>query len=150
FSLGYYKELATPVRRPFLSNSVLEVIRQGHPQHRLKKNLYMSILRRPLPPAMGCATSISSSLPYLPVAMRQNDSLRDYLLRLLDFDHIGKGLLGDLLDQKSFETMRDEYFGGRITPAAEPSESWLRHIRLEVSGTVAWSLWASRAVHFVK
>jgi hypothetical protein len=53
FSLGYYKELSTPLRRPFLSNTVLEVVRRLHARHRIWKNLYISTLHRHFPSVMA-------------------------------------------------------------------------------------------------
>ena len=38
FSLGYYRELATEVRRPFLTRRVLDVIQRLPPRHRVNNN----------------------------------------------------------------------------------------------------------------
>lgn len=103
------------------------------------------LLRRHFPRAMACPVSVVSSLPEWGMAMRQNEELRRYLLGLLDFDRFEGSVIGEMLDRKPFERMRDEYFHSDVCPPVQ-RPPWRGRLRARLSHHVARSLWASRAL----
>jgi hypothetical protein len=120
----YRKEFATLLRRPFLGNSVLDVVRLLPPQYRVYKNLYISMLRRHLPKAMSVPISTTSSTPDWAFDIRHKEPLRSYFLKLLDFNRLEQSPLGQLLDRPRFERLRDDFFNGNASPVSRQI-SWL-------------------------
>jgi len=116
FSLGYYKEFATELRRPFLANGVLDVIRCLPADHRVHKNLYVSALRHHLPRTMLQPDKSVDSLPDWQYDMRTNPQLREYFLELCDFQRFEGGPLGELLEPEGFKKVRDSFFNADARP----------------------------------
>jgi hypothetical protein len=61
FALGYYKEFATEVRRPFLLGNVLDVLAEA--PFRAEKNLYISMVGRFFPAVAAVPPRSADSLP---------------------------------------------------------------------------------------
>ena len=150
FSLGYYKEFFTPIRRPFLSNTVLEVVRRLPPQYRLWKNLYISTLYRHFSSVTFIPTSSANSIPDWASDLRQKQSLRSFLLNLLDFQRLEQGLVGQLLDRSTFEQLLNDFFMAEVAPTSRrvPWSEAFRGGRIELRATQ--SLWVNRAVHVLR
>ena len=149
FSLGYYKELSTPLRRPFLSNNVLEVIRRLPPEHRLWKNLYISTLAHHFPSAMVIPVSKVSSLPDWTFDIRWKDRLRHYFQSLLEFTQLEQGPLGQLLAQPAFAQLCDDFFAADIQPVSRrvpwsaPFGEWIGRVTTQ-------SPWVAKALHLLR
>jgi hypothetical protein len=118
FSLGYYREWATQLRRPFLANSVIEVVRRLPIQYRIWRNLYFSVLRRYFPLALSVPVAHVNSLPDFTYDTRYREPLRSYVLRLLDFDSMKKGALDEWLSREQFESLCDGFFSGPVRPVS--------------------------------
>lgn len=115
----YRKEFALLLRRPFLSNAVLEAVRQLPPQYRNYRNLYISMLRRHFPRAMSVPVHSTASNPDWAFDIRQKEALRSYFLKLLDFDQLEQGPLGQLLDRYRFVQWRDDFFNAKVSPRSQ-------------------------------
>jgi hypothetical protein len=116
FSLGYYREISSEMRRPFLSNEVLEVVRHLPQEHRVHKNLYVSMLKKYLPRTMKYPEMDVPSLPDWPHDLRYKESLRNYFLQLLDFSDLEDSPLGTMIDRTAFERVRDGFFSSQVGP----------------------------------
>jgi len=138
FSMGYYKELATELRRPLLANGVLEVIRRLPVEHRVNKNLYISMLYRFFPRVMSIPNKSVNSLPDYRHDLLTNPSLRQYFLKLYDYKRIASGPLGELINGIRFEQLRNNFF------ASEPHPTQ-RIFTIKARLKKAWSPITSRA-----
>jgi Glutamine amidotransferase domain len=149
FSLGYYKELSTPLRRPFLSNVVLEVVRRLPPEHRLWKNLYISTLGHRFPAAMVVPVSSVSSLPNWALDIRRKNGLRRYFRGLLEFTQLEQGPLGQLLARPEFERLRDDFFAADVQPVSRRMP-WSRHFSEPLARVTSRSLRLAKALHVLR
>ncbi len=116
FALGYYKEFATEVRRPFLLGSVLEVLAQVPSRFRAEKNLYISMLGRFFPEVAAFPPRRADSLPNWPLDIRRKPELRQLFLDLLDESSLG-GALGIVLDTAAVGALKRKFFDAEIGPA---------------------------------
>jgi hypothetical protein len=130
FALGYYKELAVEVRRPFLMAGVLDVLARIPPRFRVDKNLYVSMLGRYFPELAAVTTNVASSLPDWKRDMRTKPALREFFLDRLDETRLG-GVLGELLDRRALEDLKRSFFGANVAATAPQAERSLgRHLPL--------------------
>ncbi len=109
FALGYYKELAVEVRRPFLLAGVLDVVAGLPPRFRAEKNLYISMLGRYFPALAAIPVRAARSLPDWSRDIRVKPALRGFMLDLLDERRLD-GVLGEVLDAGAFVQLRDSFF----------------------------------------
>lgn len=126
FTLGYYREIASEMRRPFLSNEVLEVVRHLPKEYRVHKNLYVSMLKRFLPRTMKYPEMDVPSLPDWSYDLRYKEPLRNYFLQLLDFSNLEDSPLGIMVDRTAFERVRDEFFSSHVRPVNRQASTMLR------------------------
>jgi hypothetical protein len=126
FTLGYYREIASEMRRPFLTNGVLEVVRHLPKEYRVHKNLYVSVLKRFLPRTMKYPEMVVPSLPDWSYDLRYNEPLRNYFLQLLDFSNLEDSPLGMMIDRTAFERVRDEFFSSPVQPMNRQASTKLR------------------------
>jgi hypothetical protein len=150
FSLGYYKEFFTPIRRPFLSNAVLEVVRRLPRQYRLWKNLYISTLYQHFSSVTFIPTSSVSSLPDWASDLRQKQRLRRFLFDLLNFQRLEQGLVGHLLDRSTFEQLLNDFFMAKVAPTSR-RVLWSKAFRgSRIEQRATQSLWVNKAVHVLR
>lgn len=116
FSVGYYKELAMPIRRPFLSRGVVDVMTGLSPSQRVYKRLYRSMLRRFAPKVAEVPIATVNSLPDWEFDLRNDAKLRDYLLDLLDPRRLSAGPLGDILNLDAVVELRQREFSRSVRP----------------------------------
>jgi hypothetical protein len=116
FSLGYYREIASEMRRPFLSNEVLDVVRRLPKEYRVHKNLFISMLEKFLPKTMKYPEMDVPSLPDWSYDLRYKEPMRTYFRELLEFSNLEDGPLGTMIDRRGFETLRDEFFASHVQP----------------------------------
>lgn len=126
FTLGYYREISSEMRRPFLSNGVLEVVRRLPREYRVHKNLYVSMLKRFLPRTMKYPEMDVPSLPDWSYDLRYKEPLRNYFLDLLDFSNLENSPLGTMIDRTAFERVRDEFFSSQVRPMNRQASTKLR------------------------
>jgi hypothetical protein len=132
----YRKEFAMLLRRPFLCNSVLEVVRRLPQEYRIYKNLYVSMLRRRLPKAVDVPIASAHSTPDWAFDIRRKAALRTYFLELLDSNQLEGTLLGELFDRRCFERVRDEFFNDNPCPISRQSswtKEWKNQLRVVAS-----------------
>lgn len=142
FSMGYYKELATEIRRPFLGNDVIEVVRRLPAKFRVYKNLYLEVLSHYFPRTMFVPDNIVSSLPDWPYDICTRPHLRQFWEDLWDVTKIENGVLGGLIDTESFIALRDTFFSGVPQPIRRTT-SLVERTKKEWIETIAQSrLWA--------
>jgi hypothetical protein len=103
FSLGYYKELAVEVRRPFLTRAVLDVVKGLPPQFRYHKNLYCSMLNDRFPELRQFPRNLASSLPDWRHDITSKPHLRDFFTSLLSRKALEGSALSELLDPAAIE-----------------------------------------------
>jgi hypothetical protein len=123
FALGYYKEFATEIRRPFLLGRVLDVLAEVPARFRADKNLYLSMLGRFFPDVAAVPPRSADSLPNWSLDIREKPELRRFFLDLLDEESLG-GALGTVLDVAAVETLRAKFFDagmGAVPAAARPN-----------------------------
>lgn len=116
FTLGYYREISSEMRRPFLSNGVLDVVRHLPREYRVHKNLYVSMLKKFLPRTMKYPEMDVPSLPDWSYDLRHKEAVRNYFVELLDFSNLEDSLLGTMIDRTAFERLRDEFFSSEVRP----------------------------------
>jgi glutamine amidotransferase-like protein len=126
FSLGYYREIASEMRRPFLSNGVLEVVRALPREFRVHKNLYVSMLKRFLPRTMKYPEMDVPSLPDWSYDLRHKEPVRSYFRALLDFSSLEDSPLGMMIDRTAFERVRDQFFSSQVRPVNRQASRRLR------------------------
>lgn len=117
-SLGYYREHAIEVRRPFLSKAALELFAILPQGHRVEKNAYQSMLQHRFPQLMAIPEQSVWSLPDWEHDLRAPGPLREMIRTYLDRDRVEGGVLGSLLDGDAFVARRDAYFAAAPTPTA--------------------------------
>jgi hypothetical protein len=144
FSLGYNRGHVLEQRRPFLTRTVLDVVRRLPAEFRVHKNLYRTMLKRHLPQTMGMPTASVSSLPDWSYDLRARGRLRDLFGQLLHDPLLECGVLGDLLAPGPYRELRDAFFAEMPTPVAREARA------AEVlEGHVKEMLWRSPAYKFV-
>jgi hypothetical protein len=126
FSLGYYREISSEMRRPFLSNGVLEVVRQLPREYRVHKNLFVAMLKKFLPRTMKHPEMDVPSLPDWSYDLRYKEPLRNYFLELLNFSNLEDTLLGTMIDRTAFERVRDEFFSSQVRPVSRQASTKVR------------------------
>jgi hypothetical protein len=126
FSLGYYREISSEMRRPFLSNEVLEVVRHLPKEYRVHKNLYVSMLRRFLPRTLKFPEMDVPSLPDWSYDLRSKEPVRNYFRQLLDFSNLEDSILGTMIERSAFEQARDTFFSSRVEPMNRQTSFKLR------------------------
>jgi hypothetical protein len=134
----YRKEFAMLLRRPFLSNSVLEVVRRLPHEYRTYKNLYVSMLRRRLPKAADVPIASAHSTPDWAFDIRRKAALRTFFLDLLDSKQLEGTLLGELFDRRCVERLRDEFFNDKPCPISGRSswgKEWKNRLRVVASSS---------------
>ena len=146
FPLRYFKEFTTPLRRPFLANGVLDVVQCLPSHYRMHKNLYISTLYHQFPRAMTIPVRRADSLPDWATDIRQKQSLRQPFLKLLEFQYLDQGPLGQYLHRSRFESLRDEFFRRTARPPSQ-RHSWSRVCKRRMERTIARSRWLSKGVH---
>jgi hypothetical protein len=123
-SLGYYKEHATEIRRPYLTKSTFEVVTRLPTKFRQYKNLYGTMLARYLPGVTRFTDNVVSSLPDWSYDVRREPPLRDFLLSLLNYRELEDGPLAELVDREAFEAMRDGFFTAPVVPVDRTCGRW--------------------------
>ncbi|HEU4618786.1 MAG TPA: hypothetical protein VFV10_12155 [Gammaproteobacteria bacterium] len=132
FALGYYKELAVEVRRPFLLAGVLDVMAQVPRRFRINKNLYVSMLGRYFPEVASLPLRRAASLPEWARDIRSKPELRRFFLELLDERRLD-GALGAVLDPAGLERLKASFFNEPIAaPSSPPPPSPGRHLPLRL------------------
>jgi hypothetical protein len=116
FSLGYYKELAVEVRRPFMTRATLEVVRGLPPQFRFHKNLYCSMLNEYFPELRQFPRNLTSSLPDWRHDITRKPQLRDFFARLLSRKALEASAVSELLDPSAVENAWTEYAQQPVQP----------------------------------
>ncbi len=133
FALGYYKELAVEVRRPFLLASVLDVLAQVPRRFRVEKNLYISMFDRYFPAVAAIPTRAAASLPEWSREIRTKPDLRRLFLGLLDERRL-EGALGAVLDPVAVTRLKNDFFEAPATTSRRksPRRSLARHMPLRL------------------
>lgn len=116
FSMGYYKELAIELRRPFLVNGVIEVVRKLPGKFRVHKNLYVNMIKNFLPRTMLCPDKIVNSLPDWQFDIRTKHHLRQHFLELCNVSAVENSILGEIINTHSFSKLLDGFLGGELHP----------------------------------
>ncbi len=116
FSLGYYKEIAVELRRPFLALETLDVVRALPGRYRVFKNLFLSMIRHDFPRAARYPDAYVDSLPDWPYQLRAEPALRAFVSGLLETERVMSGPLGELIDADAFERERDAFLNEAVHP----------------------------------
>ncbi|HEU4929196.1 MAG TPA: asparagine synthase-related protein [Candidatus Krumholzibacteria bacterium] len=119
-SLGYYREHAIEVRRPFLSKAALELFASLPQTHRVEKNAYISMLNHRFPSLMRIPEQSIWSLPDWERDLRSPGPLRDLWSRYLVNDRVAGGIMGKVMDVDRFAARRDAYFEAEPAPMKKP------------------------------
>lgn len=119
-TLGYYREHAIEVRRPFISKAALDMFASFPRQHRVEKNVYISMMRRRFPRLMAIPEQSLGSLPDWDREVRTPGPLRDLWLRYTERERVEASVLGSLLDADKFASRREAYFSAAPPPPKRP------------------------------
>jgi hypothetical protein len=128
FSIGYYKELAVELRRPFLAHNVIKVVSRLPANYRIWKNLYLSMLSRYLPRAMSVPNSVVSSLPDWLYDIRAKLPVREYFYNLLDSEKVTAGILAGIVDPIELNKIKEEFLNGKPVPLTRKPVKNLRQL----------------------
>ncbi len=115
-SLGYYREHAVEVRRPFLSKAALELFATLPQSHRVEKNAYASMLRHRFPSLMAIPEQSMWSLPDWERELRTPGALQETWKQYTERDRVAAGPVGKSLDLDVFMARRDAYFTSAPPP----------------------------------
>ncbi|HET6797454.1 MAG TPA: asparagine synthase-related protein [Gemmatimonadales bacterium] len=126
FSLGYYREISSEMRRPFLANEVLDVVRRVPQAFRVHKNLYVTMLKRFLPRTMTYPEMEVPSLPDWSYDLRYREPMRSFFRGLLEYSNLEAGPLGAMIDRTAFERARDEFFASAVSPVNRQTSGKIR------------------------
>jgi hypothetical protein len=126
FGLGYYREISSEMRRPFLANEVLEVVRRVPQEFRVHKNLYVTMLKRFLPRTMTYPEMEVPSLPDWSYDLRYKEPMRSFFRGLLEYSNLEAGPLGAMIDRGAFEQARDEFFASNVSPVNRQTSGKIR------------------------
>ncbi|MEZ6120092.1 MAG: hypothetical protein R3C28_26465 [Pirellulaceae bacterium] len=110
FSLGYFKELANEVRRPFLTAKTIDAVCHLPRHLRLDKAAYITMLCRYMPELMRYPWASVSSVPNWNYLMRTDKRLKPFLLGLLETDRVATGEVEPWLDRSHYQEVRDCFF----------------------------------------
>ncbi|HBP89714.1 MAG TPA: hypothetical protein PKK23_06710 [Nitrospirales bacterium] len=113
FSLGYFRELMVPQRRPFLTRTVLDVICQIPREMRTDKNGYIAMLKSHMPKAASFPRTSTDSVADWPYLFRTDQNIRETFMRLLTPERVSQGVLGEILDCKQLSEIRDRFFAAQ-------------------------------------
>lgn len=136
FSLGYYKELAVEVRRPFLSTQNLDIVEKIPPRLRYNKNLYLSMMLRYFPALYNIGQRSADSLPLWRHDLRTKPALADLFQELLSEQVLRDSAIGEYLDVAEVRRLVDEFYSvvperqkppTRLVPRANRWVQFLRH-----------------------
>ncbi|HXV14008.1 MAG TPA: asparagine synthase-related protein, partial [Candidatus Krumholzibacteria bacterium] len=119
-SLGYYREHAIEVRRPFLSKAALELFASLPRNHRVEKNAYASMLHHRFPELMAIPEQSVWSLPDWERDVRRPGAVRDLWMHYTERERVASGPLAGVLDGDAFAARRDTFFAAVPPPAAKP------------------------------
>ncbi|MCI0452020.1 MAG: asparagine synthase-related protein [Candidatus Latescibacteria bacterium] len=119
-SLGYYREHAIEVRRPFLSKAALQLFASLPQGHRVEKNAYTSMLNHRFPELMAIPEQSGWSLPDWERDVRRPGPLRDLWMRYSERERLEAGPLSGVLDGDAFAARRDAFFSTMPPPPAKP------------------------------
>ena len=109
FSLGYYKELAVEVRRPFMTKAILDVVKGLPPRFRYHKNLYRSMLNSYFPDLRRFPRNLTSSLPDWRHDITCKPHLRDFFTQLLSRKTLERSAVSELLEPSAIERAWTKY-----------------------------------------
>ncbi len=115
-SLGYYREHAIEIRRPFLSRASIELFASMPQNQRVWKFAYVDMLENRFPRLMEIPEKSLGSLPEWSRDVRAPGPLRDLWRHYLSRERVERGVLGSLLDGERFATRVDAFFAGRNGP----------------------------------
>lgn len=116
FSVGYYKEHSTPLRRPFLGKRVLDVIQSLPAKHRVFKNLYRSMLKRYAPEVGNVAIASVDSLPDWEFDLRRKQGLKEYFAAMLSPDRMHAGPCSEMFDVAAIQASLSKELAKPIKP----------------------------------
>lgn len=137
FSLGYYKELAVQVRRPFLTNVCMDLFGRLPDNLRNYKNVYVSMMKRRFPELMAIEENSADSLPDWNFDIRNKPRVRGLYETALRSESFRGGVLGNMLDLERFGEFSTEFFGLDVSPMSRKShDTALFRLRRRVSGFV--------------
>lgn len=121
FSLGYFRELMVPQRRPFLARSVLDVICRIPREMRTDKNGYIAMVKKHMPKAASFPRTSTVSVADWPYLFRTDQNIRQTFHRLLAPDRVSHGVLGEILDGKYLSEVRDRFFAAKAQKRPQDS-----------------------------
>lgn len=111
-SLGYYREHAIEIRRPFLTRASIELFAAMSQRDRVWKSAYVSMLERRFPRMMAIPEKSLGSLPEWSHDVRAPGALRDLWRRYLSRERVESGVLGTLIDAGTLNARADAFFAG--------------------------------------
>jgi hypothetical protein len=110
FSLGYYKEFAVEVRRPFLALQVLDVVRRVPVRFRYGKNLYISMLIRFFPELLAVPKRSADSLPRWRHDLQSKPVLSGYFRDLLSRQALANATFSEHLNLSAVDELVARFF----------------------------------------
>jgi len=160
FSLGYYKELATEIRRPFLTGRLLQVMSGMPPQFRWNKNLFRSVLHERFPELRGLGINMCAAIPDWECDIQQKAALRGFFTEHLTVDRLERSALSQWLEPAAVERGWLEYLQQPARPLSRRASRMrlLKHwlvpealkIRRSARGLDAGGLGRKTAVDFYR
>jgi len=121
YSLGYYKEMAVQIRRPFLTNGCIDLLSRLPEKLRNYKNVYVSMMNRRFPDLMAIRENSADSLPDWDFDLRRNARVRGCFEAALRSETFRNGVLGSMLDLDRFDRFSTEFFGRDVSPTSRAS-----------------------------
>ena len=113
FSLGYFRELMVPQRRPFLTRPVLDVMCRFPREMRTDKNGYIAMLKNYMKKSASLPKNTVNSVANWQHLFRTDEQIRQTFIQLLTHERISKGVLGEILDAEQLLLVRDRFFSAR-------------------------------------
>src|SRR5690606_22849969 len=124
FSLGYFRELMVPQRRPFLARPVLDAMCRMPRAMRRDKNGYIAMVKRYMPKAASKPTTSTISVADWPYLFRTDPNIRQTFQNLLSLEKVSQGVLGEILDSRQLAAVRDRFFAAGAQKRSQ--DNWLK------------------------
>ena len=126
-SLGYYREHALEIRRPFLSRAAIDLFAAMPQAERVWKVAYVAMLEKRFPRLMEIPEKSLGSLPEWADDVRAPGPLRDLWRRYLARERVEGGILGSILDSEALEKRAGAFFAA--TDSSATSQSLVTRIK---------------------
>jgi asparagine synthetase B (glutamine-hydrolysing) len=127
FSLGYYKELAVQLRRPFLTIACFDLLARLPEKLRNYKDVYVTMMNRRFRGLMAIEENAFDSLPDWEYDVRKKTDIRRFFESRLRSEALRGGVLSGMMDWDRFDAFVQRFFDAPVGPVSRVRHNSIRH-----------------------